>query len=158
MSDIDDENNEDNYTELDNLQYNYDISKENFDDLLDDINDLWENVLLSYLEDSLNYNNGFLQNFKKQLLLGQKEFNNFMLETEIGKNIYDEYKLSHKNLYNYLKNHQEADIKDTLYYSDKIYDSLYSIREEHINLLQQDNPKKWLDIYTKELEPLYDYF
>lgn len=158
MSDIDEENKEVEYTQLDILQYNYDISKDNYDKLLDDISDLWENVIQPYLEDIDNYKNGFLEELKKNSLLGQKKFYDFILKTNIGKKIYDDYIVSQNNLNKYLRKNPESNIRDTLYYSEKMYDSLYSLRDEHIEMLKIDDPNNWTERYTKEIEPLYNYF
>lgn len=158
MSDIDEENKEVEYTQLDILQYNYDISKDNYDKLLDDISDLWENVIQPYLEDIDNYKNGFLEELKKNSLLGQKKFYDFILKTNIGKQIYDDYIVSQNNLNKYLRKNPESNIRDTLYYSEKMYDSLYSLRDEHIEMLKIDDPDNWTEKYTKEIEPLYNYF
>lgn len=158
MSDIDEENKEVEYTQLDILQYNYDISKDNYDKLLDDISDLWENIIQPYLEDIDNYKNGFLEELKKNSLLGQKKFYDFILKTNIGKQIYDDYIVSQNNLNKYLRKNPESNIRDTLYYSEKMYDSLYSLRDEHIEMLKIDDPNNWTERYTKEIEPLYNYF
>ena len=158
MSDIDEENKEVEYTQLDILQYNYDISKDNYDKLLDDISDLWGNVIQPYLEDIDNYKNGFLEELKKNSLLGQKKFYDFILKTDIGKKIYNDYKISQNNLNKYLKQNPESNVKESLYYSEKMYDSLYSIRDEHIEMLKLEDPKNWTEKYTKEIEPLYNYF
>ena len=158
MSDIDEENKEVEYTQLDILQYNYDISKDNYDKLLDDISDLWENIIQPYLEDIDNYKNGFLEELKKNSLLGQKKFYDFILKTNIGKQIYDDYIISQNNLNKYLRKNPESNIRDTLYYSEKMYDSLYSLRDEHIEMLKIDDPNNWTERYTKEIEPLYNYF
>ena len=157
MSDIDEENKEVEYTQLDILQYNYDISKDNYDKLLDDISDLWGNVIQPYLEDIDNYKNGFLEELKKNSLLGQKKFYDFILKTDIGKKIYNDYKISQNNLNKYLKQNPESNVKESLYYSEKMYDSLYSIRDEHIEMLKLEDPKNWTEKYTKEIEPLYNY-
>ena len=159
MSDIEEENKEEEiYTQLDILQYNYDISKENYDKLLDDIYELWDNVINPYLEDINNYKNGFLEELKKNSLSGQKKFYDFILKTDIGKKIYDDYIISQKNLNKYLKQNPELNVKESLYYSEKMYDSLYSIRDEHIEMLKLEDPTNWMDKYTKEIEPLYNYF
>lgn len=161
MSDIEDEyleKIEEKNTFLDELLYNYDVSKYNYEKLLDDIHDLWENVLLEYLEDYLNYGNGFLQGLRKNLIVGQKKFYNFLLETETSKNIFNDYILSLKKLDNYLKKNPESKNSDTLYYSDKMYDNLYFIRDEHIELLKLYEQNNWLKIYANEIEPLYNYF
>jgi len=158
MSDIDEENKEVEYTQLDILQYNYDISKDNYDKLLDDISDLWENIIQPYLEDIDNYKNGFLEELKKNSLLGQKKFYDFILKTNIGKQIYDDYIVSQNNLNKYLRKNPESNIRDTMYYSEKMYDSLYSLRDEHIEMLKIDDPNNWTEKYTKEIEPLYNYF
>lgn len=158
MSDIDEENKEVEYTQLDILQYNYDISKDNYDKLLDDISDLWENIIQPYLEDIDNYKNGFLEELKKNSLIGQKKFYDFILKTNIGKQIYDDYIISQNNLNKYLRKNPESNIRDTLYYSEKMYDSLYSLRDEHIEMLKIDDPNNWIERYTKEIEPLYNYF
>jgi len=158
MSDIDEENKEVEYTQLDILQYNYDISKDNYDKLLDDISYLWGNVIQPYLEDIDNYKNGFFEELKKNSLLGQKKFYDFILKTNIGKKIYDDYIVSQNNLNKYLRKNPESNIRDTLYYSEKMYDSLYSLRDEHIEMLKIDDPNNWIERYTKEIEPLYNYF
>jgi len=158
MSDIDEENKEVEYTQLDILQYNYDISKDNYDKLLDDISYLWGNVIQPYLEDIDNYKNGFFEELKKNSLLGQKKFYDFILKTDIGKKIYNDYIISQNNLNKYLKQNPESNVKESLYYSEKMYDSLYSIRDEHIEMLKLEDPKNWTEKYTKEIEPLYNYF
>ena len=156
MSDIEEEN-EETYTQLDLLQNDYDISKENYEKLLDDIYELWNNIINPYLEDINNYKNGFLEELKKNLLLGQKKFYKFILETEISKKIYNEYVVSYNKLNNYLYKNPNLKIQDSLYYSDKMYDSLYYIRDEHIELLKEEDPQKWINKYTKDIEPLYNF-
>lgn len=158
MSDIEDEEyNIEEQTYLDELQYNHDIAKKNYEKMIEDIEGLWENVMLPYLEDNKNYGNGFLEKFKKKPLLGQKLFHNFILENNIENNVLKDYIETGNKIKNYLKD-KELKIKDTLYYSNKMYENLYSIKDMHIELLKLDNPKKWIDIFTEELEPLYDFF
>lgn len=156
MSDIEEEN-EETYTQLDLLQNDYDISKENYEKLLDDIYELWNNIINPYLEDINNYKNGFFEELKKNSLLGQKKFYKFILETEISKKIYNEYVVSYNKLNNYLYKNPNLKIQDSLYYSDKMYDSLYYIRDEHIELLKEEDPQKWINKYTKDIEPLYNF-
>lgn len=153
------ENTEIKYTTFDFLQKRHDIAKIMYDNMLDDIHELWDNVMLPYLTDDMVQCNGFLQKIKNNLTKGQQKFFDFILKnSDTAKLVEKEYYNSLNCLHKFMKENLDKCIQDSIYFYDKIDDNIEIIKKNHIDLLKEAYVNKWN--FEKEIivNELYDYF
>lgn len=147
------------YKTFDIIQKRYDYAKEIYTYLLDDIGVLWDQVLSSYIENENKQDNGFLQKIKNNMVKGQKDFYNFILEKSVSaKLVKNEYYDALYCLQKYLKENPNVYVEDSLYYWDKIDDCIETIKDGHIELLKNSYGENW--DYEKEqlVEDVYEQF
>ena len=147
------------YTYFDFLQKRYDIAKKTYENLLENINDLWEQVMQPYLEDDTRLGNGFLQKLRDNFVKGQREFYKFMLEKSIpAKLVQQEYYQASYFLNKYVKEHPNDLMEESLYYADKMDNCVEIIKQNHIDLFKQVYGNEWDFEKEKIVEDVYNCF
>lgn len=150
-------NENNNYTYFDILLEKRDYAENNYDLLIKDISNLWEKVMEPYLK----YNeckSGFLNYLKEDSLKSRKLFFNYILENSCtAKEIREEYKNLVKKVNNYSRHHNIKE-QDTLYYSNKMYDTAFELKNIHMDMFKKvcenESDKKLL----RKIDNLYENF
>ena len=144
----------DKYEEIDFLQKRYDIAEYNYELMMEDIEDLWENIILEYLEDSISLGNGFLSKFHKLSDKGYSKFFDFIMKnSNVVKHVKKELKDSREELMRYKMGHN-VKIEETEYYNEKIDNLLCDIKEDHIDMICELYPNN--GEIVKTVEYIYD--
>lgn len=117
----------DDYTEIDFIQKNYDIACHNYELLIDDIDDLWKNVMLDYLEN--NVDNGILEGLSNN---GYSKFIKFIMsKSKVAQNVILNLKKAKGKLDDYIRENCISNIELSVYYKDKCYNLLDTIDESY---------------------------
>ena len=134
------------YTKLDLLMQRYDISKLNYDMLMDDIYQLWDEVMKPHIEEYSI----------KRWKLNMSQFYDFILnKSPVAKLVVKEYQLSEKLLNNYVNKNNIIN-ENFNYLQDVYYDFFEELENEHIDMLKEVHGENWKKIYDSTIKPLYN--
>jgi hypothetical protein len=143
-------NKKNKYTNVDFLLKKINNAEENYFKLLDDVYNLWINVVKNYMDNEPD--NGFLQRLKNMSLDGcYREFFNFVIsKSDVARNIQADYINSRKISDKHIEN-----ITTSFYYNMQKYNAIEELADIHINLIKEKYEDDW-NIEYKKVEPLYE--
>jgi hypothetical protein len=146
---------------IDYLIKEYDLCTIEYNKMVDHILYLWNNVIIEYLEDNNNFQNGFLKKIRNDKKNGLDLFFKFIFEkSPVGKQVFDNYNNSYNKLLLYISNNENLnniyDKYDSTYILDKQYNTITQMEKDHILLLKKKYGQSWEMEYNKNIISLYD--